>query len=346
MNLEIKSWPRESHGLFDYDNKYVDEQILRITNTCFVCNDDNILDGVAPETALQDTNLNKLFTCVFKNGKYWIYHSRDFDEDDMIKNPVDQTWISLREVSPTLFKKQYSKRLGYKLKEGDIIKFGRVRFQVRSLGSYKRKTKANRLDPYDVTKEVSMTERLIRRYSKKPKGPRDTQNSFDSSIFQNHEDRSGGEHSSVLDRLTKLSRKAEAKDIMTKRKDAQCRICLGGEEDEDICENPLISPCKCNGTMQYIHLECLRQWLESKIHTKSTEFTYSYNWKNLVCELCGERLKDNYFINGKITYVLNYLRPDNGNYLILESYTNTPHKTIHVLVSDKNNNPENAEVEY
>ena len=98
--------------------------------------------------------------------------------------------------------------------------------------------------------------------------------------------------------------------------------------------------------MQYIHLDCLKKWLESKIHTKLTEFTFSYNWKNLVCELCGQRLKDSYFVNGKITYVLEYLRPKEGNYMIMESYTNTPHKTIHVLLSDSNNNPENADVEY
>lgn len=104
LELYVKSWARESHGLFDYDNKYVDEQILKISNTCFVWNEDNILDAVAPNAACYDDSLNKLFSWVFKNGKYWIYHNRDFDDDDRIKNPVDQTWISLREVCPPLFK--------------------------------------------------------------------------------------------------------------------------------------------------------------------------------------------------------------------------------------------------
>lgn len=36
LELFVKSWSRESHGLFDYDNKFVDEQMLRISNTCFV----------------------------------------------------------------------------------------------------------------------------------------------------------------------------------------------------------------------------------------------------------------------------------------------------------------------
>lgn len=33
-----------------------------------------------------------------------------------------------------------------------------------------------------------------------------------------------------------------------------CRICLG-EENE--FENELINPCKCAGTMKYIHVKCL-----------------------------------------------------------------------------------------
>ena len=34
-----------------------------------------------------------------------------------------------------------------------------------------------------------------------------------------------------------------------------CRICL--DTDYDVKENPLIAPCKCAGTMKYIHIKCL-----------------------------------------------------------------------------------------
>jgi len=39
----------------------------------------------------------------------------------------------------------------------------------------------------------------------------------------------------------------------------QCKICLGGEEEEDELGR-LISPCKCKGTIKYVHLECLNRW--------------------------------------------------------------------------------------
>ena len=35
-----------------------------------------------------------------------------------------------------------------------------------------------------------------------------------------------------------------------------CRICFSEEQDE--VDNPLISPCKCAGSMASVHLGCLR----------------------------------------------------------------------------------------
>ena len=37
----------------------------------------------------------------------------------------------------------------------------------------------------------------------------------------------------------------------------ECRICF---ENESI-NKPVISPCSCNGTSKYIHIDCLRKWI-------------------------------------------------------------------------------------
>lgn len=39
-----------------------------------------------------------------------------------------------------------------------------------------------------------------------------------------------------------------------------CRICLDDAEEED---NPFITPCKCAGSMRFIHLNCLKEWYDS-----------------------------------------------------------------------------------
>lgn len=62
-----------------------------------------------------------------------------------------------------------------------------------------------------------------------------------------------------------------------------CRICL---DDENLAENLLIAPCKCAGTMKYIHVKCLRSWLDSKKSNRENHAVKTYCWRALECELC------------------------------------------------------------
>lgn len=66
-------------------------------------------------------------------------------------------------------------------------------------------------------------------------------------------------------------------------KSSVCRICLGDDNEAD---NPLLTPCKCAGTMKFIHILCLQKWLKSKLQMKQTEFYTSMIIKPLLCELC------------------------------------------------------------
>lgn len=123
-------------------------------------------------------------------------------------------------------------------------------------------------------------------------------------------------------------------DMMPKSKlnEKVCRIWLGTEEENDNKEeNPLFAPWICSGTMKYVHLECMQQWIQNKRHSKETEKVKSYNWKFLEWELWKHKIHEEFEFNGRKYYLLNYERPKEGNYLVLESFTNTPHKTIHVI---------------
>lgn len=44
--------------------------------------------------------------------------------------------------------------------------------------------------------------------------------------------------------------------------DIMCRFCWTGDQTE---ANPLIGSCKCDGSIKYIHFNCLKLWLESKV---------------------------------------------------------------------------------
>ena len=54
---------------------------------------------------------------------------------------------------------------------------------------------------------------------------------------------------------------AHASSSQLSKGESICRICLSDDYEQD---NPMISPCKCKGTMKFIHLECLKEWLNCK----------------------------------------------------------------------------------
>ena len=97
-----------------------------------------------------------------------------------------------------------------------------------------------------------------------------------------------------------------------------CRICLG---DENTTDNPLITPCKCAGTMKFIHVDCLSEWLKNKRTFKANDFVETYCWKYLECELCKVRFPDRIISDeGKFIELTPFDRPER-DYLVLESVT-------------------------
>ena len=85
--------------------------------------------------------------------------------------------------------------------------------------------------------------------------------------------------------------------------------------------------------MKYIHIECLKEWLEGKKHMKETPFVNSYIWKTLECEICKTPYSDSTKLkSGKDVTLLKYdLHEDAASHMIIESVTNTTSKTIHVI---------------
>lgn len=62
-----------------------------------------------------------------------------------------------------------------------------------------------------------------------------------------------------------------------------CRICYRNDNDSS---DPLISPCKCTGSMAYIHYRCLKSCIDSRITKKEDEISITYLIKSYACEIC------------------------------------------------------------
>nr|CAB3263646.1 probable E3 ubiquitin-protein ligase MARCH10 [Phallusia mammillata] len=58
--------------------------------------------------------------------------------------------------------------------------------------------------------------------------------------------------------------------------DTMCRIC---QSTDDSLNNQQVTPCSCSGSLQYVHMQCLQQWRQTK---KITGADVS------ACELCKQ----------------------------------------------------------
>ena len=52
----------------------------------------------------------------------------------------------------------------------------------------------------------------------------------------------------------------------------ECRFCFDGPDSN----NPLVNPCKCIGSMKYVHVQCIKKW---RLNTTNPEWHYK-------CQLC------------------------------------------------------------
>lgn len=120
-----------------------------------------------------------------------------------------------------------------------------------------------------------------------------------------------------------------------------CRVCYCGEESAT--ENPLLNICECKGSMKYIHYECLKNWLDSKIESSPLSSIYvkegigmSYCTNDLICELCKTKFPDYVNHNGKL-FNITFYKTKFEKYLIFRSshyHNKKNYKFIHIVSFD------------
>ena len=110
--------------------------------------------------------------------------------------------------------------------------------------------------------------------------------------------------------------------------EASCRICYDKEIDR---HNPLLSHCKCDGSVKYTHFLCLKQWLRSKVATKTTDTSITYQWKSLECEICRTELQLSLQERGMHFSLFDVERLDSPH-LVLEAFPSDRNTAKHMHV--------------
>ena len=186
------------------------------------------------------------------------------DETDNIVTP-NSSWFLLK---PSMIDDRMNK---YKLSQGEVIKIGRITMRIRDI-IFEGKNKYNLNDSSSLNESITSKVNMNELQTLKTEGAtlslhqhaksksRKYRNKLKLKSLDNFETIAGGKEKINVIRKHDLKKNIN---LFTKieKKNKACRICYMPEEDED--NNPLVQPCICDGSLKYIHLQCLSQWIQT-----------------------------------------------------------------------------------
>lgn len=108
-----------------------------------------------------------------------------------------------------------------------------------------------------------------------------------------------------------------------------CRICRTNSNTDN---NPLMSICRCSGSIKFVHAECIKTWHRNKLTITKAQGTTTYAIKRLECELCKTQFPLTIVNEGRTINLIEIEKPTAIPYIILESLNETPStKYVHVI---------------
>ena len=339
MQLDALIYKTNSNLLQYGDTKLFNINYFSVENSIKILKDtkkNKILVSRLDSDSISSNNNNmKYLADIIKDGdKYYFvpFMNELSQERDSIK---DIPWlIYYNKTEPEINHEYY-------IKEGDVIKLGNAVFKVKLI-QVNNNNNLNK-DIYDGEYEENI--------KNENNGENNTfilAGSANHSLILNDEDKFNNLGNLNIHKITIFPNTKKNKDIKKeKNKNKLCRICYQ-EEDESLI-NPLIRPCKCSGSMKYIHLKCLLLWLKSKtIRNQSSvmehnDFFNSYFINEKIeCELCKEQFPD-YIKHNNIKYCLidfDYIQENR-----IKKHSNPLAQNFVNTNNDVNNENENNNIE-
>ena len=273
---------------------------------------------------IDNVDLFKLGEIIIKDSKYYYKpNTKDsyylnFNDSNDDNNIELYSWLIYKGNNfPSNQKK-------YRIKEGDILKIGRdwlfikeiyISNKTRKLLQMKNKEKikGNNFkifsNPSQTNKDLNINEDVnIIEYNDTNDDKNEEIKLIKNKIETENEELVGNIKHLIVKEKEKNEKKSDFNIDKSKNKKVKiCRICYIEEYDQ--INNPLIKPCKCSGSMKYIHYECLLRWIKTKRAVDKSLYlgsnlSFAYTLRPIECELCKSKLP-------------NYLRHKNEVYSLL-----------------------------
>jgi hypothetical protein len=260
----------------------------------------------------------ELIRLAYYKGNYWLF------------NPLN---IHEKQEPLLMVLREYINEHGFpgmKFKQGDLMKFGRCCFLVKEIVG-ETKEELN-----EVKEENKLTQNEVEV---------DAIHDFNEiklEVVLNKDEHEDQLESSMSSEKDKEEKEEGKKTLSVCSNDIKCRICLGEESTK---ENPIISsPCKCSGSVKFIHKNCLQLWLDSKILKHKSQLCSSYYWKEFECDVCKTKYSGTCILiietitcpDGQSIKIITIEKPKK-HYMILEEINNANFHQLFIILLDKQN---------
>ena len=140
----------------------------------------------------------------------------------------------------------------YKLGRGDIIKLGRIKFNVKDYRT-RYNDQSNKKD--DIIEVPENQEEEKEEAGQNQPCPCANRNEI-TPMKQLAHDRS---IDSLNQEFEEEVVEIDCGVVDPTNKDVQCKVCW---DNTSTATNPLLNSCKCDGSVRFIHYECLKYWLK------------------------------------------------------------------------------------
>jgi len=300
LKLKTRTWKRDSYGLYDYEN-----------NSCQVEN----LSASHPGQLIRRNHHVSFMPFDNYSNKRTRQDPSQENRDEAIFCAIEKPeGIEIvaegggEEDSGQLWTiaERGDNMRGHILKAQDVIKLGRVIFKVSQ----------------------------IRLENQRQGGQgRPTRRSIIDSIKDHRKDL----ETFIVKEIEQEEEENNTKSGKGSNAGVLCKICLYDKSDEE--NDPLISPCKCIGSVKYVHLKCMQNWVRSKLNMQHNKNIITILWKNLHCELCKDKLPITLEQDGEILSLIPFDEHISGSYVMLESFSKEKDSTgIHLIDLSSNQN--------
>ena len=279
LSLEITSnvWLKKTDDLFDFESNNISTKNYTFTQedkenyiVSYKENDfdeyNEILSAHNLKEKLYKNNTTKIISVLIYNTStlnFSIVNSFKRKKSENLFKPdnCERMWTVIPKNDFTL------------IKEGDVIKLGRLRLKFDKIVFNKIQTEINLNSKVNNTINGMLT------------------TSFNFKEFDdfnctqiNNKDNISEDLNNILNYKNNYLEENNTKRGETIDKIC-CRLCY--QEESNIFD-PLLSPCKCSGSMKYIHYSCLKKSIQQKIQVKKEENCDLYFFKSYCCEICLE----------------------------------------------------------